>query len=100
MSDLTQQSLETIEQQQNAKLRAMLDLCARGHPYYRQQWAAAKIDVRDIRTLADLVRLPLTHKSELMSDPERFRLSLPDLPLPARAQWEINYTTASTAEPT
>ena len=78
MSDLTRQSLETIEQQQNEKLRAMLDLCARGHPYYRQQWAEAKIDVRDIRTLADLERLPLTHKSELMADPERFRLSLPE----------------------
>ena len=54
MSDLTRQPLETIEQQQNEKLRAMLDLCARGHPYYRQRWATANIDMRDIRTLADL----------------------------------------------
>ena len=78
----------------------MLDLCARGHPYYRQQWAEAKIDVRDIHTVADLERLPLTHKSELMADPERFRLSLPDLPLQGRALWEIIYTTGSTADPT
>jgi phenylacetate-CoA ligase len=81
MSDLTRQPLEVIEQQQNAKLRAMLDLCARGHPYYRQRWAEAHIDVRDIHTLADLDRLPLTPKSELMADPERFRLALPELPL-------------------
>ena len=63
MSDLTRQPLDTIEQQQNEKLRAMLDLCARGHPYYRQQWAEAKIDVREIRTLADLERLPLTPRA-------------------------------------
>ena len=78
----------------------MLDLCARGHPYYSQRWAEAKIDVRDIRTLADLERLPLTHKSELMAAPERFRLSLPELPLQERALWEIIYTTGSTADPT
>ena len=56
--------------------------------------------MRDIRTLADLERLPLTHKSELMAAPERFRLSLPELPLPERALWEIIYTTGSTADPT
>ena len=39
MSDLTRQSLETIEQLQNEKLRAMLDLCARGHPYYASDGA-------------------------------------------------------------
>ena len=78
MSDLTRQSLETIEQQQNEKLRAMLDLCARGHPYYRQLWAEAKIDVHDIRSLADLERLPLTHKSESDGGPRAFS------PVPSR----------------
>jgi phenylacetate-CoA ligase len=100
MDDLPRQPLESIEQRQNEKLRAMLDLCARGHPYYRQQWAEAKIDIRDIRCVADLERLPLTQKSELMADPERFRLALPELPLPERALWEIIYTTGSTADPT
>ena len=42
MSDLTRQSLETIEQQQNEKLRAMLDLCARGHPYYQPAMGAKR----------------------------------------------------------
>ena len=71
MSDLTRQPLEVIEQQQNEKLRAMLDLCARGHPYYRQQWAKAHIDVRDIHTLADLDRLPLTPKSRVDGGPRK-----------------------------
>ena len=100
MDDLIRQPLAAIERVQNAKLRAMLDLCARGHPYYRRVWTEAGIDVGQIQTVADLERLPLTHKSALMADPESFRLNLPDLPLHERALWEIIYTTGSTADPT
>ena len=100
MDDLSRQPREIIELRQSEKLRAMLDLCTRGHPYYRQQWAEAQIDVRDIRGVTDLERLPLTKKSELMAGPERFRLALPDLPLPERVLWEVIYTTGSTADPT
>ena len=100
MDDLIRQPLAAIEWVQNEKLRAMLDLCARGHPYYRRVWTEAGIDVAQIRTVADLERLPLTHKSALMADPESFRLNLPDLPLHERALWEIIYTTGSTADPT
>ena len=49
MSDTKYQPLEAIEQQQNEKLRKMLDLCARGHSYYSQKWAEAKIDVGSIQ---------------------------------------------------
>ncbi len=100
MDDLIRQPLAAIERVQNEKLRAMLDLCARGHPYYRRVWTEAGIDVGQIQTVADLERLPLTHKSALMADPESFRLNLPDLPLHERALWEIIYTTGSTADPT
>ena len=100
MDDLIRQPLAAIERVQNEKLRAMLDLCARGHPYYRRVWTEAGIDVAQIRTVADLERLPLTHKSALMADPESFRLNVPGLPLHERALWEIIYTTGSTADPT
>ena len=100
MDDLIRQPLAAIEKVQNEKLRAMLDLCARGHPYYRRVWTEAGIDVAQIRTVADLERLPLTHKSALMADPESFRLNVPGLPLHERALWEIIYTTGSTADPT
>ncbi|HEX4325237.1 MAG TPA: AMP-binding protein [Burkholderiales bacterium] len=100
MSDLLRQPLEAIEQVQNERLRAMLALCARGHPYYRERWAKAGIDVAEIRTVADLERLPLTPKQDLMAAPEAFRLHLPDLPLHERVLWEVIYTTGSTAEPT
>jgi phenylacetate-CoA ligase len=100
MEDLTRQLLDVIEQRQSEKLCAMLDLCSRGHPHYRRVWADANIDVRQIKRLADLERLPLTHKSDLMAAPERFRLHLPELPLHERTLWEIIYTSGSTADPT
>ena len=100
MDDLTRQPLDTIQKLQSEKLRAMLALCERSHPYYRRVWAAAKIDVRSIGTLEDLERLPLTPKVELMAAPDTFRLDAADLPLHERALWEIIYTTGSTADPT
>jgi phenylacetate-CoA ligase len=100
MEDLTRQPLAVIEQRQSEKLRAMLDLCSRGHPYYRWVWADANINVDQIQSLVDLERLPLTHKSDLMGAPDRFRLHLPELPLQERTLWEIIYTTGSTANPT
>ncbi len=93
-------SIEEIERLQSEKLRAMLDLCARGHAYYRRRWREAKVDIASIRTVADLERLPLTTKHDLMADPEAFRLRLPELPLYERALWEVLYTTGSTADPT
>lgn len=99
-SDLLRQPPEAIEALQSERLRAMLRLCARGHPFYRRRWAEARIDVEAIGGVADLERLPLTTKQELMADPEAFRLQLPDLPLHERALWEVIYTSGSTAEPT
>lgn len=97
---MLRQSPEAIERVQDERLRAMLALCARGHPYYRRRWQEAGIDIAGIRGVADLVRLPLTRKQDLMADPESFRLSIPDLPLHERVLWEVIYTSGSTAEPT
>jgi phenylacetate-CoA ligase len=98
--DLLSQSDATIERWQTERLRHMLALCARGHPYYRGRWAAASISIDSIRSLADLEQLPLTPKRDLMADPESFRLQLPDLPLHERILWDVGYTTGSTGDPT
>lgn len=100
MDDIFTQPIAAIERMQSEKLQRMLDLCARGHPYYRRRWAEAGIDVRTIRSVEDLQRLPLTPKKDLMAEPESFRLQLPDLPLHERVLWEVIYTTGSTADPT
>jgi len=100
MTHILRQPNEAIEQVQAARLRAMLALCARGHPWYMRKWREANIDVAQITTLADLERLPLTHKQDMMLAPEEFRLQLPDLPLHERVLWEVIYTTGTSAEPT
>lgn len=100
MRDLLREGREAIRAVQDARLRAMLALCARGHPYYRRRWAEAGIDAASIRGVDNLARLPLTSKRDLMADPESFRLRCPDLPLPERALWEVLHTTGSTGDPT
>ena len=100
MRDILQQPDDVIALVQAEKLRAMLALCARGHPYYKRKWNEAGVDVSKINSLSDLESLPLTSKQDLMDDPESFRLQLPDLPLHERVLWEVIYTTGTTSEPT
>jgi phenylacetate-CoA ligase len=77
--DLLRQSLAAIRAVQNDNIGRQIALCARGSAFYRRHWAAAGVDPAEIRTLADLERLPLTSKAALMADPEAFRLHCPDL---------------------
>jgi phenylacetate-coenzyme A ligase PaaK-like adenylate-forming protein len=100
VTDFLRRPLQEIEALQSERLRAMLEMCARGHAYYRRRWAEEGIDVASIRGVADLERLPLTTKQDLMADAEAFRLRLPGLPLYERALWEVLYTTGTTSEPT
>ena len=100
MTELLRQTRAEIEAVQSDALRTMLALCARGHSYYRRTWAEASIDPASIQAVVDLSRLPLTPKSDLMADPEAFRLRVPDLPLEERALWEVIHTTGSTGDPT
>ena len=100
MTDLLRQSPADIEAVQDGRLRQMLSLCARGHPYYRRAWEAAGIDPLQVRRVRQLSMLKLTLKSELMGEPEAFRLHVPELPLEQRALWEVIHTTGSTGDPT
>jgi phenylacetate-CoA ligase len=78
----------------------MMDLIFSSHPYYRARFAEAGLDRSDVRSLADIVKLPLTSKTDYMSSPEDFRLRLDDrheLPVPERTLANVIYTTGSTA---
>ncbi len=99
-NDLLQQPLAVIRRLQNDQLKTQLQLCARGHDFYRAQWQQAGIDVETIQTVQALAKLPLTSKHDLMHDPERFRLRCPDLPIHERALWEVLHTSGSTGDPT
>jgi phenylacetate-coenzyme A ligase PaaK-like adenylate-forming protein len=100
LADCLHRSQAEIEDFQSRQLRGMLELCARGHPYYRRAWHEAGIDLATVISLDDLEKLPVTPKAAMMSAPEDFRLHLPDLPLEERVLWEVLYTTGTSAEPT
>jgi phenylacetate-CoA ligase len=65
-------SADAYRQLQNDKLHKYLgDVIGPFHPYYRRLFAAHQIDPRDIRSVADLARIPFTSKTDLLSTPEQ-----------------------------
>jgi phenylacetate-coenzyme A ligase PaaK-like adenylate-forming protein len=85
-----------IRAAQEANLAAMLDLAFEHHPYYRERFREAGLSRGDIRSLADLPRLPITTKADFLSDPERFRLETDHLAPEMRVVWDVMYTTGTT----
>jgi len=83
------------------RLRRTLQAVAAAHPFYRVRFRDLAIDVSDIRSLADLHALPLTHKDDYIADPEAFRLRADDLPADfsgeERVLWDVAYTTGTTS---
>ena len=98
MIDATRLPAAELRRLQDEKLRHMIALCRRGHPYYREAWRGVDLDA--VRGIADIWRLPLTPKRTLMERPAEFRLDCPDLPVPERALWEVVHTTGSSGDPT
>ncbi|WP_332675489.1 phenylacetate--CoA ligase family protein [Aromatoleum sp.] len=59
---------EALAALQLSKLQAMAGELWGRNRFYTNKWRAAGIEPDDIRSLADLAKLPLTKKSELMED--------------------------------
>jgi phenylacetate-CoA ligase len=83
------------------RLRRTLQAVSVAHPFYRTRFAELNIKTDDIRSFDDLQTLPLTHKHDYISDPERFRLRPDDLPAECSAEervlWDVAYTTGTTS---
>jgi len=56
----------------DARVRETVAYAARSVPYYRDLFAREGIDALEIRTAADLERLPLTSREEVRRNPDRF----------------------------
>lgn len=97
LPDLLYRSRGEVKHLQDRLLRTTVELCYRGHPYYRRVMQQHGLTPDDIRTTDDLVKLPPTSKKDFMADPEAFRLQLADLPLEQRVLWEVMYTTGTTS---
>ena len=65
MSPLEHASREEIDAYQDAALVPLLAYLQANSPFYQRQFATLGFEVADIRTVADLARLPTTSKQEL-----------------------------------
>ncbi|MBV8914475.1 MAG: phenylacetate--CoA ligase family protein, partial [Acetobacteraceae bacterium] len=91
------QPLERIRALQDRLLRGTIEICYRNHPYYGAVMRREKLEPRHIQSCADLVRLPLTSKTDFLGDPDAFRLRGDGLPLEMTTLWKVIYTTGTTS---
>src|SRR5579864_1284341 len=61
-----------IEAYQNEKLRRLIRHAYENVPYYRERWKALKISPDEIRSRADLQKLPVLTKEEVRQNTDRF----------------------------
>ena len=78
---MEQASTDEINRYQERRLQAMVRWAALRSPFYREWFAASGVSPGSIRTVADLSRLPLLERGELVHEPERF------LTYPRRLTW-------------
>lgn len=62
----------TIERAQRRRVAATISYAYRHVPYYRETMRRLGLVPADIRTAADLGRLPIIERADLQADPERF----------------------------
>lgn len=70
--DIEFRSTAEIEEFQNSRLQSALKYLAENSPFYRRMFATHNIDVSEIRTVADLQRLPFTEKRDLQLHNDEF----------------------------
>lgn len=90
---------EQLRALQLHKLQAMMAELWGKNRFYSDKWKAAGIAPRDIRSLADLARLPLTTKSELMEDQAANAPFGSNLTYPIEAYTRLHQTSGTTGVP-
>jgi phenylacetate-CoA ligase len=77
LAQLDHADQETISRYQNRRLQILVRLAAARSPFYRAWFRDAGLDPGSIRTVADLARLPILDRSDIVAGPEQF-LTYPD----------------------
>ena len=70
--DIEFKSIAEIEDFQNARLREALAYLNANSPFYKRMFAENNINVDDIRTIADLQKIPFTEKKDLQIHNDEF----------------------------
>lgn len=72
MRRLADADLATIRRAQDRRLARTIAHAAATVPYYRDTLRALRLAPDDVRTVADLARLPIVERRQVQEDPERF----------------------------
>ncbi|MBI2204384.1 MAG: AMP-binding protein [Candidatus Rokubacteria bacterium] len=90
---------DTLARLQIDRLRAQVEHACRGTPFYRRKLDAAGVKPGDVRTLADLPRLPFTTKDELKQSQADHPLWGDFLAVPFEDCLRVHMTSATTGRP-
>lgn len=83
-----------------ARLKQTLDRVFAAHPHYRRGYVELHISRSDLKSLADLRRLPVTTKADFMTDPAAFQLGREGASGDEETVvWDVMYTTGSSGTP-
>jgi phenylacetate-CoA ligase len=88
-------SADRLESYQSRRLRALVRHAWERVPFYRRKFAACGLDPRDIRTTADIARVPVTTRSELQDADPRDLVAPPYQPERLRTA----HTSGSSGQP-
>ena len=91
---------ERLQARRDELLRQQVRWLADGSAHYQKVFADIGLDPASVETTADLQRLPVTTKADLMADPESFRLRLPDAGLYDLTHSTVYTTGTTTGIPT
>jgi phenylacetate-CoA ligase len=86
-----------LAKQQVGRLRQMLDRILPANEFYRRKFAA--LDVATIDSLAQLLNLPFTTKSELVADQQRHPPFGSDITYPIERYIRVHQTSGTTGKP-
>jgi phenylacetate-CoA ligase len=92
-------SRETLARLQEERLRAQVAHAYHDSPFYREKLDAAGVRPEQVRTLADLERLPFTTKDELKQDQADHPLWGTLLAVPFEQCLRVHMTSATTGRP-
>ena len=99
--DLPYQSRTVIESVQEEYFSEMINLCFERHPYYRAQFKKIGLARPDIKSLADIHKIPVIDKEIYARQPDAFRLETSGLPIEMTIDWDVMHTTGtSSGKPT
>ena len=97
--EIERRSRAAMRRWQSARLREQVRHAAAHSPFYRRKWKAAGVRPEQIRTLADLPRLPFTTKDELKEN-QAARPPWGDvLAVPLADVLRVHLTSATTGRP-